>query len=200
LGWICNCSTRILWTVPVNVHRLFLAMLPFSNQFQSLLNVTMDIDDVKNELTPFPKRNRCFLTWMLFYSKLDLLTFKLKWLHSILFSRYKYVLVKKLNQATLFVIIQSVSCSGINLTPTSDPFNVQRWTFTCYWVVLLMGYLFHLVPICTKHINIKVPLLATCFTSVSCLCSSEMSVDFQQTTRCRIPEDRILHNHQRKNL
>jgi hypothetical protein len=31
-------------------------------------------------------------------------------------------------------------------------------------------------------------------------CSSETSVDFQRTTQCYIPEDRILHNHRRENL
>jgi hypothetical protein len=84
---------RIVWTLPVNVHRLFLAMFPFSNQFQS------------THSTPSPERNRWFLTRVLSYSRLHLLTFKLKWLHSILFSRYKYVLVKKLSQATLFVTL-----------------------------------------------------------------------------------------------
>jgi hypothetical protein len=32
------------------------------------------------------------------------------------------------------------------------------------------------------------------------ICSSETSVDFQQTTRRCIPEDRTLHNHRCKNL
>jgi hypothetical protein len=31
-------------------------------------------------------------------------------------------------------------------------------------------------------------------------CSSEKSVDFQQTTRRYIPEDRTLHNHRCENL
>jgi hypothetical protein len=46
-----------------------------------------------------------------------------------------------------------------------------------------------------------IALLGTCFTSVSCLayslnlkveatCSSDMPVDFQQTTQCYVPEDR----------
>jgi hypothetical protein len=54
-------------------------------------------------------------------------------------------------------------------------------------------------------------VLATCFTLVSFLaysstlkmeatCSSEMSLDFQRTTRCYIPEDRTLHNHRCENL
>jgi hypothetical protein len=54
-------------------------------------------------------------------------------------------------------------------------------------------------------------LLATCFTLVSCsayystlkmevACSSEMSVEFQLTTRRYIPEDRTLHNHRCENL
>jgi hypothetical protein len=51
----------------------------------------------------------------------------------------------------------------------------------------------------------------TCSTQVSCLAypstlkmeakfSSEMSVDFQQTTRYHIPEDSILHNYRCENL
>jgi hypothetical protein len=32
------------------------------------------------------------------------------------------------------------------------------------------------------------------------ICSSETSVHFQRTTRCYIPEDSILHNHQSENL
>jgi hypothetical protein len=114
-----NCSIRILWTVPVNVCSLFLAVLPFSNQFQSILNVTIDIDDLKNKINFIPKTR--LLTWVSLYSRLHLLTFKLKWLHFILFSRYKYVFVNKLSQATFLVIIQKL---------------------TCYWVVLLTGYCF----------------------------------------------------------
>jgi hypothetical protein len=30
-------------------------MFPFSNQFQSILNVTTDTDDLKNELNSIPK-------------------------------------------------------------------------------------------------------------------------------------------------
>jgi hypothetical protein len=36
--------------------------------------------------------------------------------------------------------------------------------------------------------------------NMSPLCSSEMSVDFQWTTRCYIPRDRMLHNHRCENL
>jgi Fe2+ transport system protein B len=54
-------------------------------------------------------------------------------------------------------------------------------------------------------------LLATHFMLVSCfacfstlkieaICSSEMSVHFQQTTRYYIPDDRTLHNHHCENL
>jgi hypothetical protein len=54
-------------------------------------------------------------------------------------------------------------------------------------------------------------LLATCITLVSCLtysstmkivetCSSETSINFQRSTRCYIPEDRILHNNSSENL
>jgi hypothetical protein len=53
--------------------------------------------------------------------------------------------------------------------------------------------------------------LPTAFMLVSCLayssalkmeeiCSSEMSVDFQWTTRCYIPKDNTLHNHRCQNL
>jgi hypothetical protein len=53
--------------------------------------------------------------------------------------------------------------------------------------------------------------LATCLTLVSCLVysstqkaeatsSSETSVDFQRTTRCYIPDYRIVHDHRCKNL
>jgi hypothetical protein len=53
--------------------------------------------------------------------------------------------------------------------------------------------------------------MAAIFTLVSCLaysltlkmeamCSSEMSVDLQWTTRHYIPEDRTLHNHCCENL
>jgi hypothetical protein len=47
--------------------------------------------------------------------------------------------------------------------------------------------------------------LVSCFAYYSTLkmdatCSSETSVDFQQTTRCYIPEDRTLHNHCCENL
>jgi hypothetical protein len=75
----------------------------------------MTLITLRMNSTPSQKCNRQFLTWVSFYSRLHLSTFKFKWLHSILFSKYKHVLVKKLSQATLFVIIQKVTCSGINL-------------------------------------------------------------------------------------
>jgi hypothetical protein len=52
--------------------------------------------------------------------------------------------------------------------------------------VLLKGYFFLLVPIYTKHINVS--LLATCFTSVSCLaCSSVLKME----ATCRLTFNRL---------
>jgi hypothetical protein len=62
-----------------------------------------------------------------------------------------------------------------------------------------------------KQAASKPASLATCFVPVSCLAytstlkmeatySSEMSVDFQQTTQPYNPEDRTLHIHRCENL
>jgi hypothetical protein len=64
--------------------------------------------------------------------------------------------------------------------------------------------------ICRFHLQGR-PLISTCFTLIYCLAynltlkmnakySSEMSVEFQQTTWRYIPEDRTLHNHRCENL
>jgi hypothetical protein len=66
-----------------------------------------------------------------------------------------------------------------------------------------------LIELCMKLITVA--CLPFAFTLVSCsayslalkmeaTCSSETSVDFQQTTQHYIPEDSTLHNHHCENL
>jgi hypothetical protein len=68
-----------------------------------------------------------------------------------------------------------------------------------------------MIVIITIKINNNRARFPTCFTLVSCLAyssalkkkatrSSEISDDFQQTTRRYIPEDRTLHNYRCENL
>jgi hypothetical protein len=80
-------------------------MFPFSNQFQSILNATIDTDDLKNELNFLTKMQQTVSYPTEYYSTVD-----------------RNMLIKKA-QSNNFVIFQKVTCSGINLTPSLNLFN-----------------------------------------------------------------------------
>jgi hypothetical protein len=78
--------------------------------------------------------------------------------------------------------------------------------FTGYVVFLkhliLKSYIFWDIMLCSwLQVTFFEAHIASIFgVKVEAPCSSEMSVDFQQTTWNYIPEDRILHNHCCENL
>jgi hypothetical protein len=78
--------------------------------------------------------------------------------------------------------------------------------FTDYVVFLkhliLNNYIFWDIMLCSwLQVNFRGEHIASVFrVKMEAPCSSEMSVDFQQTTWNYIPEDRILYNHCCENL